>query len=244
MCHDAACLEATRARLEAAIYGVQYGELSARAQSAIASAVSTLALPDYFDSPKDDWQRVARGLARSTEKYAAQLAAGEITPQRWRALMDQLILMGHTESHMIGQRAAGAVGSGSRAATTARTIRDFESFFLQGFFEDIVQGRMNDKSGVLKLTQVQARARMYVLKTRSTQAMGFVDASPPDASYDWVLGAVEDHCEECPYIADHGPYYENTLYTHPGEGDTPCLVSCKCFIRRDDGAVSAMPFFS
>lgn len=242
MCDSAVCIEVSRARLEAAVYGIACPELSTRAQGAIAAAASTLALPDYFNQPQDPWQKMARAFAMQTERLARELSGGVITPQRWRAAMDQLILMRHIEAHQIGQAAAGITPSASRAATAGKIIRDFESFYLQGFFEDIVQGRMHDSTGVLSLAKVQARARMYVLKTRSTQAQGFVDGSPPDSAYDWRLGAAEDHCDECPDIAADGPYYEQTLYTHPGEGDTPCLVNCKCFLVRDDGAISALPF--
>lgn len=242
MCDSAVCRDASRARLEAAVYGIAYPELSTRAQSAISTAVDLLALPDYFNSPADPWQRLARAFALQTERLAKELADGRITPQRWRADMDTLILLRHIEAHEIGQAAAGIKPIPSRAATAGKVIRDFESFYLQGFFEDIVQGRMNDSAGALSLPRVQARARMYVLKTRATQAQGFVDGSPQEASFDWRLGAVEDHCEECPYIASQGPYYQQTLYTHPGEGDTFCLVNCKCFLVRDDGAVSALPF--
>ena len=86
-----------------------------------------------------------------------------------------------------------------------------------------------------------ARQMMYVKKTRGTAYDGFVYGSPGN-QFDWVLGAVEDHCEDCPVWASGGPYDVSTLAIYPSGGDTQCLTSCLCFLRRDDGVVGPMPF--
>lgn len=47
----------------------------------------------------------------------------------------------------------------------------------------------------------------------------------------WVLDDGAAHCDDCPALADGGPYEH--LPTYPGYGDTQCLDKCKCAVQAD-----------
>lgn len=192
-------------------------------------------------APADDWQQIAKKIGRNMRRIAKQLQREEITPAVWRAKMDSAIRIGHVEAHMAGQRIAGAAGYAGEAQRIGRIIGDGESQYLQGFLTDILDGRYIDLDGEFRLGAFESRQMMYVKKTRATSCAGFVYASSGNA-FDWVLGATEDHCEECPIMAAGGPYTEATLYTYPALSDHPCRTSCLCYLRRDDGVVGPLPF--
>lgn len=192
-------------------------------------------------TPLDDWQTIAKKVGRNMRRISRQLQREEITPQQWRLKMDSAIRIGHVESHMAGQRIAGADGFAAEAQRIGRIIGDGESQYLQGFLTDILDGRYIDLDGEFRLGAFEARQMMYVNKTRGSASMGFVYASQGQV-FDWVLGATEDHCDECPVMAAGGPYAEATLYTVPGLADTPCLSNCLCYLKRDDGVMGPLPF--
>lgn len=191
--------------------------------------------------PYDPWQKSAKGLQRNLRRIAAELKRGDITPATWRNKMDSVIRVGHVEAHIAGQSMGGGTTYGPEAARIGGILADQESQYLQGFFQDILDGKYIDADGEFREGAFNARQAMYVNKTRGTAYDGFVYASPGN-QFDWVLGAVEDHCDDCPVLAAGGPYDTSTLYTYPGSADTPCLVNCSCFLRRDDGRVGPMPF--
>jgi hypothetical protein len=191
--------------------------------------------------PADAWQSAAQGMNRHLRRLAAQLKRGEITPEEWRRKMDSFIRIGHVEAHLAGQKMAGIEPYSVEAQRIARIFGDQESQYLQGFLQDIKDGIYLDDDGVFREGAFNARQTMYVQHTRGTAYDGFVYGSA-GSSFNWVLGAVEDHCEDCPILAAGGPYTVESLYTYPSMGDTPCLVNCKCFLRRDDGVTGPMPF--
>lgn len=58
----------------------------------------------------------------------------------------------------------------------------------------------------------------------------------------WVLDPGADNCDECPTIADNGPYCApdddvdgaTPLPTYPGDGDTPCRSECHCELHFEE----------
>lgn len=192
-------------------------------------------------APFDPWQKSAKGLHRNLRRIAAELKRGDITPAAWRNKMDSVIRIGHVEAHMAGQGMAGVTAYGPEAARIGRILADQESQYLQGFLQDLIDGKYLDADGEFREGAFNARQMMYVNKTRGTAYDGFVYGSPAN-QFDWVLGAVEDHCDDCPVWAEGGPYDVSTLAIYPSGGDTQCLTNCKCFLRRDDGVVGPMPF--
>lgn len=186
--------------------------------------------PDEFAKWALEQDAVIRGLADG-------LASG-MDKAAWMHHFDRWVRDGHLEAHRIGQRAAGGTVQEALAVLRARSIADQESEYIQGFFAALVDGRYSGDDGI-NADAVYYRSRLYLGKMRGTAGYGFVDNSDSKASFEWVMSGLEEHCPDCPVLAEGGPYTQETLYTTPGACDTPCLGNCKCHLVRDDGAVSA-----
>jgi hypothetical protein len=50
-----------------------------------------------------------------------------------------------------------------------------------------------------------------------------------DAHHYIANGFVVHNCDDCPRIAENGPYTKTTLPTVPGAGETACLRACRCW---------------
>jgi hypothetical protein len=109
---------------------------------------------------------------------------------------------------------------------------ELEEPFLTAFMDDLRNGRYLDGDGLLKGTQVRYRAHMYVERLLGTASEAFVLASYEDELIFWMLGAVEDHCDDCPRLAAGGPYRPSALPTYPGASATQCVTKCKCHLQR------------
>jgi HK97 family phage portal protein len=115
-----------------------------------------------------------------------------------------------------------------------------ESPFVQGLINDLESGRYGEAVEVGS-AGLQARLDLYSRKVSASASDGFVDGSETDSDWAWELGGTEDHCEDCPYIAASGPYTQDTLFTKPRAGDTPCLGNCLCRLVRNDGVAGFGP---
>lgn len=193
------------------------------------------------DSP-DDFAK----WAIDQDKYLRDLASrcgGGLPPETWLHEFDQWVREGHITAHKLGQLSGSSSVQTSLALIRGRAIGDFESQWIQGFYNDLRDGRYIGADGAVSDSQIYYRMRLYLGKMRGTAGYGFVDASTSTDSFDWEMTGLEDHCADCPILAAGGPYTQDTLYTTPGACDTPCLGYCKCILRRhSDGATSAMPF--
>lgn len=119
-----------------------------------------------------------------------------------------------------------------------------EADFVLGFLQDLMDKdpRYFLEDGTVATDEMLRRMRMYQGKMRGSSGWGFVDSFPAATEYWWRLGAVEDHCLDCPHNADVSPWYKETLYTTPGSGDTPCLFNCKCWLEeKQSGRLSSKP---
>lgn len=194
--------------------------------------------------PDDSWQSVAKGSFASMRRINRELRDGGINAAEWRRKMDQILRLAHINAHVAGQRIGGrSQPFGVEAARVGQIWADQESQFLQGFFEDVKGGRYTDEEGNLEIDQLANRQLMYINKTRATAYDGFVSTGDAGASYDWILGASEENCNDCPVWAEGGPYTSESLATYPGMGDTLCLTNCKCYlVRQSDQTVGPLPF--
>lgn len=158
---------------------------------------------------------------------------------------DQILFDGHTQAHLIGQAQGGAafpsIGFGRFAG---RQVADEETFFLRGFVDDMLSGKYT-KDGEVQAFRILDRMRMYQGKMRGTAARGFVDSSKDEDRFIWKLGGAEDHCGDCPELAQMSaevPFDKSTLFQYPGDGSTPCLWNCKChLVRLRDDATTQRP---
>lgn len=156
----------------------------------------------------------------------------------------KLLLEGHGNTWALGRQRAGDLsGIGDDDFLIARGIADGQSEFLNDFLNALeTNPRYRYEDGTFNLRIISNRSDMYVSRMRATASEAFVEASDSDEEFNWVLGAVEEHCGDCPELASISPWTADTLFTHPGEGDTPCLTNCKChLVRIGDGITSFKP---
>lgn len=159
-----------------------------------------------------------------------------------------LLFDAHADVHLIGQGADGSrtiaeahalatmeYGKGSQSAPEMDFVLDFVLAL------DERDPRYFDEDGNVIESEVLRRMRFYQGKLRGSEGWGHVDAKPPSIEIFWTLGQVEDHCEDCPYLAEISPWSKDLLYTTPGACDTPCLFNCKCHLKFSDGDSSARP---
>lgn len=123
-----------------------------------------------------------------------------------------------------------------------RARLDAEARFVQRFAAQIEAGLgKDDEDGGAR--RIAARSRSYAGAARGTSTEAFFSLAPDTEEFRWVLGAVEDHCTQCPELASRGPWLKDEMFVWPGSNDTPCLYNCKCrLVRASDGASSIRPF--
>lgn len=183
------------------------------------------------------WADFASDLDVQMRELNRMLAKGDIRVGEWQNRMAALIRDGHIEAHELGQMLAGVRYPNALLASSAvRPIVDGEGEYLAGFADKITNGGY-DLTQAADILRLDTRCRLYIGKMRGSSGIGFVDGSPPGSEFVWHLGGVEDHCEDCPLIASLSPFSASTLYTTPGQGDTPCLGNCKCFLSRVSDSV-------
>jgi hypothetical protein len=166
------------------------------------------------------------------------LESGRIDAETWADKFHEILFDGHSESWAMGQLRAGVTDVDvDEQFKVARQMADEESEFLQGFLDAInnKDPRYVGEDGKIVPDSLDDRTNLYVGKMRGTANQGLVDGSDDDAEFDWVLGATEQHCEDCPDLADLSPYTKESLPSPPGSGDTECLGNCDCELVRSDG---------
>lgn len=167
-----------------------------------------------------------RLLERFAEACDRLAPLAETDLEDWRDRFETIIYKGHLDAYAIGVTRAGGTVDPKVQQDVARAVRDLESYYLQGFENDIADGWMGD---------VSRRMKMYGGRMRGTANGGFVDGSDADELFDWVLGP-EDHCPDCPIYAEMSPYTKDSIPATPGSNDSICVFNCNCrLIRRSDG---------
>jgi hypothetical protein len=206
-----------------------------------AHAVKLAAQPLILSPRPSEYELLVARHDKQFRELAVKLAGG-MSVGEWRDAMEAEIDEMHYQTHLIGQKISGNTSMDMAwARRVAAQMRDEESQYLNDFAAKIEDGGYELVDGGLNDDAVYSRQRLYLGKSRGTGNQAFVDASPIGSEWDWILGGIEEHCADCPVLAAGGPYIDETLYTTPGAGDTPCLGNCKCHIKRADGAVGILP---
>lgn len=205
-------------------------------------ALKQAAQPIYPDSP-ENWPKMINAVDAAMRDLLVQFQNG-LDPNAFFFKFDQILFDGHIDAHLLGQDQAGGVPSRGFARAFAREVTDGETEYLRGFVQDLMSGRYV-KDGSFQIDRVMTRARLYQGKMRGTVGKGFTDGSKSTDEFVWTLGGTEDHCLDCPQLAaisQANPFTPGTIFQHPGDGETPCLGNCKCYlVRVRDGAMSQRP---
>lgn len=170
------------------------------------------------------------------KRLTQKLVDGKITPTEWHDALEALLMEGHSNAWQIGRTLGGADVSDFNDSDlyAGRGYKDVEADYLARFLDAIQNGAFTDEeTGTIIASRIDNRARLYLGKMRGTANDAFVYGSPDEADFYWKLGAPEEHCEECPQLAElFNPSKKEHLFATPGSGDTPCLGNCYCHIER------------
>ena len=188
-----------------------------------------------------EFEKVLRGHRTQLQSLILQLNSGVLNIAEFGDEFYKLLLEGHADSWALGrQRAGDLTQSGPDDLLIARGIADGQSEFLNDFLNSLENdARYRYEDGTFNLKIVTNRSDMYVSRMRATASEAFVEASDSGDEFNWVLGDVEEHCGDCPELASISPWTADTLFTHPGAGDTPCLTNCKCHLVRLSDEITA-----
>lgn len=199
-------------------------------------------LPSPKKPTQGDFKRFLTGMRDNGAFLRQQVQAGNIGADQFGEEFYNLLRRGHSDAWRLGKNRAGDFTDNPfMDALTGRGVADGEAEFIHGFINRISNGFYQTAEGEWKEKLFQSHVNLYVQKTRGTANEAFTEASPVEAEFDWVLGAVEKHCSDCPYFASLNPWKKDEIVTNPGQGETQCLGHCKCHWRRDDGQTSFKP---
>lgn len=181
----------------------------------------------FADHQKYRWGQI--------EKITKGLVSGDFGPDEWADRFDSVLLEGHSNAWWLGRVMGGDVSDFDEDIDliVGRGYKDAEADYLDGFLDDLHNGRYLTADGSLNAKAIAARERLYLGKMRGTVNDAFVYASAVEDQWYWRLGAVELHCLDCPEFATlFDGVSKSELFTTPGAGDTPCLGNCTCHIER------------
>lgn len=185
----------------------------------------TRTAPEALTGLVEATEHRARGLAR-------QAVDGSLSPAAFGDRMAELLEDAHAHAAYLGRFHAGDTAPPEADDRRfAETVVDGQAEFLARFMQDLEGGRYAESA-----EGAAARAALYASRLVGTSNEVFILASD-DTLWEWVLGASEQHCPDCPGRAAGGPYTAEALagMGYPGSGSTACKVRCRCSVRRADG---------
>lgn len=164
--------------------------------------------------------------------------AGELDSDAYQQAFSDELRSLHADMYTIGRELSGKAATAEEAEQIGQQVADLEQAFLAGLVTDLADGRYDGITPAL-----DQRIGMYASKGSSSASLGFIDGSSGEDEFYWDMnGAVEDHCQDCPYLEANSPYFKDTLYTAPRRGDTPCKSNCRCrLVRASDGQIGFGP---
>lgn len=179
-----------------------------------------------------------RDTGEQASALVAQVAVGEIGPRQFGELLAAVLEEAHTEAVVIGRQHAGdpAPLEADDRAFAARIV-DGEAEFLAGFVRDLEQGRYEDRDGNFRVVQAQQRAGYYSNRLTGSANEAWTLTLPPETTLIyWHLNqSAHSHCGDCPSLASRSPYASAELPTRPGEGQTACIMQCRCWLQTGGG---------
>lgn len=186
-----------------------------------------------------DYRALVAGSRNVLRELAERLANGELTVREWAEEFYDELVHSHTAAWVLGRQRIGVSGDRDLMDIVAgRSIADSQADWLLRFMEAIEEGdpRYVADDGAIRADKVFNRSKFYTGRYRGTANEAMRDSAPIEAEAWWVLGAIEDHCSDCPQLEALSPYDRDTLFQVPGDNLTPCKFHCRCHIEwRLDG---------
>lgn len=186
--------------------------------------------------------RVVNAMRSRADGLSEKLAAGKIDSQEFVDRMAMQLERWHTRAVVLGrQRAGDTAPAEADDRTFAEQIVAQQAEFLDHFKTKIDEGGYTLADGRLNEAAISNRARMYAERLTGTANETFSLTSEDDLMY-WRMGGLESrHCTDCPELADASPYKASDMPAYPKSGETACMMSCRCYVEREDGVSGFKP---
>ena len=202
------------------------------------------------------FEQALKKYDRELEQLTSAFLNGQVDALTFEEELVDILRRMHIDCHYQGQVMADVIPpSMTLARFSGGRVAQAESQYARKFANELALMAANvydQAAEQYRAEAIRLRARSYMGRARGTATDGWTSASLPSDLVDWVLGANEDHCPQCPYMADSGPWLlsGNTnqfdyrpLFIRPGENMTVCKFGCQCkLVRHSDGKTSPEPF--
>jgi hypothetical protein len=177
-------------------------------------------------------------LGGALDQQARHFVAGNISQSQFLFVAMSLIRQSHYKAASLGVQQTGATAY--NPWSVANRAASAQESFVEAFSRDLANGRYDPKSdGGSGAAARKARFNLYGLRLTGTANDAWLKAAQAlNLEVLWVLGDVEDHCDVCPQLANRGWQSAKRLHQVPGDGQTPCLVQCKCHLETRYGIKS------
>lgn len=203
-----------------------------------APGASAIALKRPTQTAYNKLEKSTRGKLST---LAGKLAGGKIDAAGWESGFLAILEDKHGAAAALGRQRAGDLTPRDAGDNLlGALIAEEQGKFLASFRADIESGRYGPLDA-LDQDKIARRSGRYAQVLLATTNEAFVQSSDPADTFDWHMGAVEDHCTDCPALAAGGPYTALTIPTYPRGGATACLHNCKCALVRSDGITGFNP---
>jgi hypothetical protein len=164
--------------------------------------------------------------------------AGILPAESFEDEVRSVLIRGHAQAGYLGRRRAGDFAPYDADDTEfGRMIAEEQQEFLQGFVEELREGRYEGEDGRPLAEPILRRAQLYVERMRGSANEAFRLASLPKEQIEWRLGSA-DHCSQCLALAAGSPYATDVLRQVPRDDSTICRQNCACLLVRDDGVTA------
>lgn len=175
--------------------------------------------------------------ARALSGHVDRLTRGDLDTQEWREKSHRTLEQKHARAAYLGRKRGGDFSDFNDADVEfGISVAADEAEFLADFAAEIEAGDYTDAEGNLDAERVKRRVSLYCFRLLGTANEAFTLTSEYDALFDWLLGAAERHCRDCPRLASNSPHRLDDLETMPGMNQTECMSGCNCRVkRRSDG---------
>jgi len=166
-------------------------------------------------------------------EWAAQLAAGTLDVGTWQQNFRGEIKREYIRQYLMGRGGLEKMTSvdwGSIGGSIADQYR-----YLDNFAREIAAGNLSEG-------EIRRRSEMYINSAREAferaKERAAKEAELNEVRWELDPSPEVEHCEGepgCTELSEMGwqpvdpwPFVASGRETHPGQGDTPCLTSCRC----------------
>lgn len=178
----------------------------------------------------------------SLDRLAGKVASGSLSPANFVVEAQSVLDFAHARAAVLGsfhaQRHNPPTDIAIRVAATASRE---QSSFLIGFARDLAEGRYKPKAqGGAGAGQRKARFALYSLRLGGTANEAWKEtliAQDDTIEALWKRHANES-CTDCIRQASYGWRPLAEFRFMPGEGNTRCMVRCRCTVETRNGQES------